>query len=110
MAINKRIVAQHLRLGRLVLGLWLFVVPALDLRLLQLPRGRGNHRQDEEEGQDRQVELIHHRTGEVGVVGREGRERRLGRRERCATVGGMGSCGLIVPPGGAGADQAGPFK
>lgn len=65
MAINERIVGQHLHLGWLVLvaPLWwlsIAVITALDLRLLQPPRGRGNHRQDEEEGQDRQVELIHH--------------------------------------------------
>jgi len=63
MAINERIVGQHLHLGWLVLVapvcISLDLLTALDLRLLQLPRGRGNHRQDEEEGQDHQVELVH---------------------------------------------------
>lgn len=48
----------------LVAPLWLLLSVAVlsgasDLRLLQSPRGRGNYRQDAEEGQDHQVELIH---------------------------------------------------
>lgn len=68
MAINERIVGQHLLLGRLRLvfciSVLMDVVTALDLRLLQLPRGGGggDHRQHEEEGQNRQVELIHRWT------------------------------------------------
>ena len=94
MAINERIVGQHLLLGRLGLGgsvsILIDVVTALDLRLLQLPRGGGgDHRQDAEEGQDHQVELIHRWAGEVEVVEGEGRVRRLGRGERCATAGGV---------------------
>ena len=61
MEINKRIEGQHLRLARLelVAPFWLSIgvptVTALDLRLLQLPRGGGNHRQgkDKDEGKDR---------------------------------------------------------
>lgn len=113
MAINGRIVGQHLHLGRLVLVapvcVSLDLVTALDLRLLQLPRGRGNHRQGEEKGQDHhQVELIHRWTVKW-VVGGDRLERRLGRRERCATAG-VWSCGFMVPPGGTGDDQVGPFK
>ena len=61
------------------------LVTAFDLRLLQLPRSRGSHRQDEQEGQDKQVELMHccdggGRTGNV--------------RERRATVRGVGESWL----------------
>lgn len=56
MVINEGIVGQHLHLGRLVLvapvRISLDVLAALDLRLLQLPRGRSDHRQDKKEGQD----------------------------------------------------------
>ena len=45
------------------------IVTAFDLRLLQLPWGRSDHRQGEQESQDKQVKLVHCCNGGVGVVG-----------------------------------------
>jgi hypothetical protein len=75
---DERMVGRHLRrgLGWLVLvapiRLVVIIVTAFDLRLLQLPRSRGNHRQDEQEGQNKQVKLMHCYNGEGrgrGAVG-----------------------------------------
>jgi hypothetical protein len=69
-------VGRHLRrgLGWLVLvapiRLVVIIVTAFDLRLLQLPRSRGNHRQDEQEGQNKQVKLMHCYNGEGRGRGR----------------------------------------
>lgn len=108
---DERMVGRHLRRG---LGWLVLVAPirlvvvltAFDLRLLQLPRSRGNHRQDEQEGQDKQVKLMHCCNG-GGWTGKV--------RERHATARGIGgswlSCRVFLPPGEAGMRRQGwPFK
>ena len=107
---DERMVGRHLRrgLGWLVLVApirLVAIVPAFDLRLLKLPRSCGNHRQDEQEGQDKQVELMHCCNDGVDWEG----ERAT--RDYEGADGCWVSCWVFLPPGEAGMRRPGwPFK